>query len=176
LTFTDQLADAIALYESGGNHEAISYRNNNPGNLRTWGNLPTAGGFAVFPTYAEGYNALRRQIELNTARGLNLNEFFAGKPGTYAGYAPAADNNRPATYAATVAQWLGIDPAAPLAAIAGSSSAAPIAGSTAAPIADPAMDLTDFDQAAAAPLSFDTWIYGGIAAALMLLVWAARRD
>lgn len=105
----------------------LAYRNNNPGNLRP---LPNgwpgqvgvdASGFAVFGSLADGEAALDRQIQTNIDRGLTLNEFFAGKPGVYAGYAPAADKNQPNVYASNVAGWAGIDPNVPLVSLLASS-------------------------------------------------------
>lgn len=98
--------DATGQPRSG----TIAFNNNNPGNLRAWGNLPTANGYAVFPTAAEGWAALKRQIGLNIDRGLTLYEFFGGKPGVYPGYAPSSDGNKPATYAQFVATQIGIPP------------------------------------------------------------------
>src|SRR6516225_11045126 len=97
------LAGAIQRFE-GWSPGSVSYRNNNPGNLRSGpGMIGTdANGYAVFPDYQTGWNALLNQVQLNIDRGLTLNEFFAGKPGVYAGYAPAADANQPYGYAATV--------------------------------------------------------------------------
>lgn len=95
-------------------------RNRNPGNIRPWPKckLPTANGFIVFPSVEAGWEQLRRQIRLNIRRGLTCREFFAGQrdadgkvvPGGYAGYAPAADHNRPNEYAAFVAASVGIQP------------------------------------------------------------------
>ena len=83
--------------------------NNNPGNLRA-GNGATgvdSRGIAIFPDLATGEAALERQVDLNIGRGLTLDEFFGGKSGVYAGYAPAGDSNNPSGYASTVAGWLG---------------------------------------------------------------------
>jgi len=116
----DSLALAIARMEgyldaSGAIRSGtIAFRNNNPGNLRSWGSTPVVGGYASFPTASAGWVALKRQIELNIGRGLTLEEFFGGKPGVYRGYAPGADNNNPAGYAANVAQWTGIPLGQPL--------------------------------------------------------------
>lgn len=93
----------------------LASRNNNPGNLRSGpGQIGTSGGFAVFPSPDAGFAALDNQIQLNAARGLTLNEFFAGKPGVYAGYAPSSDSNNPAAYASFVAGQTGLDPNTPL--------------------------------------------------------------
>lgn len=104
----DLIAQAIALMEGFYIPGSLAQRNNNPGNLRTWGSLPTSGGYAVFPTATAGWDALKRQVQLNINRGLTLEEFFAGKPGVYGGYAPAADKNDPGGYARFVAGKTGI--------------------------------------------------------------------
>ncbi len=108
------IAQSIAAVESGGNTNALSYRNNNPGNLRSWGSNPIVNGYAKFPTMQDGWSALYQQIQLNINRGLTLNEFFAGKPGVYAGYAPSADSNTPLSYAARVGSDVGIPVDVPL--------------------------------------------------------------
>jgi hypothetical protein len=113
------LAAAIARYESGGNPNALNFRNNNPGNLRSWGSTPVVGGFAQFSSPEAGAAALQAQITKNINRGLSLNEFFGGGKG-YVGYAPSGDKNNPAAYAAWVAKQLGIDPNTPLNQIASS--------------------------------------------------------
>ena len=115
------IAQAIAGVESGGNPNALSYRNNNPGNLRSWGSNAIVNGYAQFPTMADGWNALYSQIQTNINRGLTLVEFFAGKPGVYAGYSPSADGNAPLIYAQTVGNAAGIDINTPLNLLAGTS-------------------------------------------------------
>lgn len=106
----NEIAESIARMEGFYTPGTLARINNNPGNLRTWGSLPIRNGFAVFPTEEAGWNALRRQVQLLIDRGLNLYEFFGGKPGVYPGYAPAADNNKPRQYAEFVAGRVGIDP------------------------------------------------------------------
>jgi hypothetical protein len=114
MSLVDSIAQSIAAVESGGNPNALSYRNNNPGNLRSWGSNPIVNGYAKFPTLQDGWNALYSQINLNISRGLTLNEFFAGKPGVYDGYAPSADKNKPYAYAARVGSDAGIPVDVPL--------------------------------------------------------------
>jgi hypothetical protein len=109
-----KIAYAIAMVESGGNPNAVNFKNNNPGNLRTWGKTPTEGGFAKFADMKAGVGADLDQIHKNIKRGLSLNEFFAGRPEMYSGYSPSADKNRPLDYAAAVAAYLGIDANTPL--------------------------------------------------------------
>ena len=135
-SLTTDLAGAIARFE--GACSGPTCRNNNPGNLRAGpGMIGTdSRGIAIFPDYATGEAALERQIDLNISRGLTLDEFFAGKPGVYPGYAPAADSNNPNQYAGTVAGWLGIDPNTPLGTIgetpadSGASEGSPVAEDT----------------------------------------------
>lgn len=114
MSLIDDLANAIARFEGYNKPGSLAARNNNPGNLRSWGSYPVVNGYVQFPDAATGWAALRRQVELNIGRGLNLLEFFGGKPGVYGGYAPATDGNAPRNYAQTVAGWLGISTDQPL--------------------------------------------------------------
>ena len=108
---TELIAQAIAqmegFFKPGG---SIAARNNNPGNLRSWGSNPVVDGYAKFPTLQAGWDALRAQVDKNIGRGLTLQEFFGGKPGVYPGYAPAVDRNDPGNYANFVATQAGISP------------------------------------------------------------------
>ncbi len=114
MSLIDSIAQSIAAVESGGNPNALSYRNNNPGNLRSWGSNPIVSGYVKFQSMTDGWNALYSQIQTNINRGLTLNEFFAGKAGVYAGYAPSADANKPYAYAARVGSDAGIPVDVPL--------------------------------------------------------------
>ena len=106
-----QIAEMEGFYKDGSR----SRRQNNPGNLRTWGRkTPVVDGFCNFPTPAEGWTALRRQVEKNIGRGLTLYEFFGGKPNVYPGYAPDSDGNRSRHYAEFVAQRVKIPADVPL--------------------------------------------------------------
>ncbi len=110
----DSIAAAIARMEGFYKPNSIAQRNGNPGNLRSWGKRPIVGGYAQFATSEDGWRALRRQIGRNIERGLTLYEFFGGKLGVYAGYAPAADQNHPREYAEFVARHVGIAADVPL--------------------------------------------------------------
>lgn len=107
-SLTTDLAGAIQRME--GACSGSTCRNNNPGNLRAGPGSTgvDSRGIAIFPDQATGEAALQRQVDLNIGRGLTLDEFFGGKAGVYAGYAPAADSNNPSAYASTVAGWLNI--------------------------------------------------------------------
>lgn len=119
MSLNDQIAQAIATQEGFYVPGSLAQRNNNPGNLRSWGSNPIVDGYAKFPTLNAGWAALAQQINLNIGRGLNLYEFFGGKPGVYAGYSPATDKNRPREYAVFVASRIGLDPSIPLNSIPG---------------------------------------------------------
>lgn len=84
----------------------ISYRHNNPGNLRMWGKYPRKKGYVIFPSHEVGWKALYRQVELNINRELTLREFFGGKPKVYYGYAPSKDHNNPVKYAEFISSYL----------------------------------------------------------------------
>lgn len=80
---------ALATFEGFFISGSISQKNNNPGNLRPIG---ASTGFRRFETPELGWERLLHQVKLNIKRGLTLEEFFLGKPGVYAGYAPLGDN------------------------------------------------------------------------------------
>ena len=100
---------------------SLAYKNNNPGNLIYVGQAgatPGAGGFAAFPSYDAGYQALVNQIQNYSNQGLTINQMMAK-------YAPAGDgSNNPTAYAQTIANALGVSPDATVAdAIAGNATA-----------------------------------------------------
>jgi len=76
----------------------------NPGNLRSWGDYPTVGGFAAFPSDEIGIQKIAAQLKRYQGRG---NDTIAGMISTYA---PSSENNT-AAYIKNVATSLGIDPA-----------------------------------------------------------------
>ncbi len=75
----------------------------------------------MFPDYQTGYSALVNLIQSPSYWGLTLTQFFQQ-------YAPAADNNNPAAYAASVAASLGVDPNTPLSVLASGGSGASSGG------------------------------------------------
>lgn len=94
---------------------SLAQRNNNPGNLRSWGTRPISEGYASFASIEAGFQALRSQCRKNIfQRKLSFREFFAGqrsasgrlKPGGYPGFAPAKDNNQPEAYASFVLHFI----------------------------------------------------------------------
>ena len=118
MSLIDQIAESIARMEGFYKAGSLAVRNNNPGNLRSWGSNPVVNGYAQFPTIEAGWAALKRQVQLNIDRGLTLQEFFAGKPSVYGGYSPSADKNDPYAYARFVAGRLGVDITTPLKSVA----------------------------------------------------------
>lgn len=113
------IAQAIQTVE-GWFPGSISYTNNNPGNLMYVGQAGATGadanGFAVFPNYQAGYQALLNQIQLDASRGETISQFTAK-------YAPASAGNDPGSYANTLAASVGLSPSNSLsAAIAGTDT------------------------------------------------------
>jgi hypothetical protein len=101
---------------------SLAYQNNNPGNLRYAGQagaVPGAGGFAAFPSYDAGYQALLNQINLNASSGMTIAQFTAQ-------YAPASDGNDPAGYAAMIANAAGVSVNDPLSAAIDPSTGLPL--------------------------------------------------
>jgi hypothetical protein len=98
---------------------SLSYQNNNPGNLIFVGQAGAvlgAGGFAKFPTYDAGLQAMYNQIQIFQNNGLTLNQMM-GK------WAPAGQGtNNPVAYANSIASTVGIDPDTPLADVSAGSS------------------------------------------------------
>lgn len=134
-----RIAVAISEMEGYTKPGSRAERQNNPGNLRSWGKTPVVDGFCNFPTPAEGWRALRKQVWRNVGRGLTLTEFFGGKRVketltvtvtladgqraqveqerervVYPGYAPDSDGNHSRSYAAYVGARVGIPVDVPL--------------------------------------------------------------
>lgn len=84
-----------------GGSAPLGIRNNNPGNLRSWGDTPTRGGFAVFQTAAQGISAMAGNLLSYAKRGLNTVAQIIGR------WAPPGENNT-AAYIAAVAKKLGV--------------------------------------------------------------------
>lgn len=82
----------------------LGLRQNNPGNLRSWGDMPQKNGFAVFPSAHAGIQALARQLQLYGKRG---NDTISGIVNTYA---PAKDHNNVDAYIKALHKDTGFDP------------------------------------------------------------------
>lgn len=119
IPYIEKWAEAIKIEEGffkpGENPKypngSLSYRNNNPGNLRFAGQsgaVKTAGNFAKFSTYQQGWDALIRQLRA-ACEGrskvyrpdMTLFEFCTV-------WAPAYDGNDPRRYANNVATRIGV--------------------------------------------------------------------
>lgn len=111
-----RMAEAIARQEGFYKQGSRAQRNNNPGNLRPYNKEQArdSGGYRTFGKEEWGWDALRMQIWRNINRDLTFEEFFCGKPGVYAGYAPAADNNHPHRYAKFVVEQIGLEDDGPV--------------------------------------------------------------
>ncbi len=106
----DRFCEAIQAYEGwfppgsvGYPKGSISYRNNNPGNIKG-----LDGKFLVFKTYAEGFTYL-----LNYVTRVKTNQHSAYPKDCsilqfFRVYAPTADSNSPQTYANFVATKIGV--------------------------------------------------------------------
>lgn len=118
---TKTIAGAIQKQE-GYFPGSVAYQNNNPGNLIYAGQrgaTADANGFAVFPTYQDGLDALDNQIQLYAGRGLTITDMMNV-------YAPASQSgNNPALYASNVAGALGVSPDTALTSLSPTSSIDP---------------------------------------------------
>lgn len=107
--FGDYTTVALAVQRQEGYYPgSIAYRNNNPGNLMYAGQRGAIGkdasGFAIFPDYATGFQALLNQITLDANRGMTIDQFTAS-------YAPASvPGNNPGAYAQNIANAAGLSP------------------------------------------------------------------
>lgn len=81
----------------------LGLRQNNPGNLRTWGNRAVQNGFAVFSSMSEGLSAMAGNLLSYNKKGINTLRGIITK------WAPPGENDTGA-YIDTVAKRLGIDP------------------------------------------------------------------
>jgi hypothetical protein len=106
-----RLAQLIAEQEGFGRPGTIPTTDNNPGDLR---HSPHSSHAAEDPnaigkidTVEDGWADLERQLELDAARGLTLEQ-------TIYLWAPASDGNDPAAYLQFVCAGLGLPPETPL--------------------------------------------------------------
>lgn len=92
-------------------HGSLSYRNNNPGNLRLtdyyaqkYGAIPGQRNFAKFPNYDRGFEALMEDLKIKIT-GKSVHIDYSKNP-TFLDYirvyAPASDWNVPRAYAYAV--------------------------------------------------------------------------
>lgn len=104
----EAIADAIMRFEGWG-PDTRSYRNRNPGNMRSGDNQigEDPGGYAIFGSFTSGYSALTTdlydKIEGRDREDLNAESTLAD---LFSAYAPSSDHNKPTEYARFVAGWL----------------------------------------------------------------------
>lgn len=104
--FLIKLAQAHQRHE-GWYPGSVSYRQNNPGNLRfqqfhatAYGAVPGDQNFAKFPTYALGFQALKDDIRAKIT-GKSRHIDYSANPTFFdyiKVYAPAEDRNNPSAY------------------------------------------------------------------------------
>ena len=130
-----------AQYPNG----TLAYQNNNPGNLIFVGQpgaTQGVGGFAAWPTYQDGDNALISQIQNYASRGLTIDQMMAI-------YAPAGQgSNNPTAYAQQIADALGVSTDTTVAAAisGGSSGTAPTDNGVSTLSIDPTTGLMTIDD------------------------------
>lgn len=78
------LAAAMMHVEGAYSTISLPHRNNNPGNLRKWGNMPIVNGYAKFPRLIDGYHALLNDIWIN--RTMTIGAFLSK-------FAPKSEND-----------------------------------------------------------------------------------
>lgn len=94
------IAAAIAHMEGFQLTASLAHRNNNPGNLRKWFDVPVVNGYVRFPTKQAGWAALCADIMANGS--LTLSQFIKK-------YAPP-NENRTGEYLEEVWNLTGIEP------------------------------------------------------------------
>ena len=98
----------LSLFRKTIKKMSIGISNNNPGNIRpnpsiTWrGQTGTNAGYLTFDTMENGIRAIAKNAKNTVAAGYNTPLKFFNH------YAPASDQNTPASYAAFVAGKMGI--------------------------------------------------------------------
>ncbi|MGH9770412.1 MAG: hypothetical protein ACRD4Q_01720 [Candidatus Acidiferrales bacterium] len=106
----EAVADAIQQFEGWG-PDTRSYRNRNPGNLRSspFSHRQDADGYAIFDSLDQGYNGLLYDL---TAKFCGEGRFSVGQDSTllelFEVWAPSVSGNHPKQYATYVAHWLSI--------------------------------------------------------------------
>ena len=107
-----KLAHIISKCEGFGVPGAIPTIFNNPGDLRHSPHSSHEGeapdDIGKIDSAADGWADLERQLKLDAARGMTLQEFVYT-------YAPPADGNNSAAYLKTVCDGLGLPPEATVA-------------------------------------------------------------
>jgi hypothetical protein len=143
---------------------AASY--NNPGGLiAAPGCTSRPGQIAICPDLATGQAGLERQVQLDIGRGMTLSELinsWAPKCSL-----PICKGNDPATYAAHVSDWTGLDLNTPLASMADSGSVSAPASASGSWDVPATIDLSGLDFSGGSMLPIALGI--GLLAVVLLL-------
>jgi len=104
-----------AIRDMEGKPGDLSYKNNNPGNVRCspegylkkYGNVKCVNNFAVFETWEIGWDYLKNMVKNKAKKNptWNFYDFFRH-------YAPVEDDNQPDKYAVYVAKRCKVPPTA----------------------------------------------------------------
>lgn len=86
-----------------GGKTPLGIRQNNPGNLRSWGSALVQNGFAAFATEQEGLSAMAGNLLAYSKQGINTVRGIIGR------WAPPSENDTGA-YTNFVSKRLGVDP------------------------------------------------------------------
>lgn len=112
-TTVNTIAQAIQQQE-GYYPGSLAYENNNPGNLVYAGQSGAthgSGGFAKFPDYSTGYQALLNQIQLYASRGYTVQQMMNVYLGMDKDATPGVTSQGDSVaYASTVAAAVGASP------------------------------------------------------------------
>lgn len=101
LAIMTAMAHMEGYFQAIRGEHTLAFRNNNPGNIRSWGELPAGeGGYCKPATKPDGFRILYEDILANSGK-LTLREFI-GK------YAPPSDNNQTTAYLSFVSEYSGI--------------------------------------------------------------------
>lgn len=136
--------------------------NNNPGNLIFVGQkgaVPGAGGFAKFPTRADGEAAKRWQIQNYIDRGFTPTDFFMtwAPPNTKNAAGGAQTALMTANYISRVSSACGLDPNVPLNQVQSGAASGSSSDSSSPPDSS-----SPFDFSSLIPSSDQTYDIGGL--------------
>jgi hypothetical protein len=106
----DNIGQAIANFESGGNPNALSYRSNNPGAIESGGQIRT------YSDLGDGWDALNQYITSHAQANpqWDFYDFFQNYLGQEQGGPTVTSQGNSDAYAEYVANYLGVDPTTPV--------------------------------------------------------------
>jgi hypothetical protein len=109
----DNIGQAIANFESGGNPNALNYRSNNPGAIES------AGQIRTYPDVGEGWDALNQYITSHAQANpqWDFYDFFQNYLGQRQGGPTVTSQGNSDAYAEYVASYVGVDPTTPVSSV-----------------------------------------------------------